>query len=85
MSADLIFAFLSGLTPSSMTGTIPETVFIMFQMTFAMITTALLLGAVADRIKFTTVLIFAPLWMVVVYAPIAHWVWGSGAFWGNRL
>lgn len=77
------FAFLDGLTPASMTGTIPETVFIMFQMTFAMITTALLLGSVADRIKFTTVLIFAPLWMIVVYAPIAHWVWGPGGFLGG--
>lgn len=77
------FAFLDGLTPASMVGSIPETVFIMFQMTFAMITTALLLGSVADRIKFTTVLIFAPLWMIVVYAPIAHWVWGPGGFLGG--
>ncbi len=77
------FAFLKHLTSESMTGTIPESVFIMFQMTFAMITTALLLGSVADRIKFTTVLVFAPLWMIVVYAPIAHWVWGPGGFLGG--
>lgn len=74
---------LEGITPTSMTGTIPETVFIMFQMTFAMITTALLLGSVADRIKFSAVLVFAPLWMIVVYAPIAHWVWGPGGFLGG--
>lgn len=77
------FAFLKHLTPAALTGSIPESVFIMFQMTFAMITTALLVGAVADRIKFTTVLIFAPLWMIVVYAPIAHWVWGPGGFLGG--
>lgn len=76
-------AFLDKLTPSSLSGTIPESVFIMFQMTFAMITTALLLGSVADRIKFTSVLVFAPLWMMLVYAPIAHWVWGPGGFLGG--
>lgn len=76
-------ALLSGVAPESATGTIPETVFIVFQLTFAMITTALLLGSVADRIKFTAVLIFAPLWMVTVYAPIAHWVWGPGGFLGG--
>ncbi len=76
-------AFLTKLTPDALIGTIPESVFIMFQMTFAMITTALLLGSVADRIKFTSVLVLAPLWMVVVYAPIAHWVWGPGGFLGG--
>lgn len=74
---------LDGVAPDSAEGTIPETVFIMFQMTFAIITTALLIGAVADRIKFKALLVFAPLWMIVVYAPIAHWVWGPGGFIGG--
>jgi Amt family ammonium transporter len=74
---------LDGVTPNSLTGTIPESVFIVFQMTFAVITVALLFGAVADRIKFTSVLIFTPLWLLVVYAPIAHWVWGPGGFIGG--
>ena len=74
---------LSGVTPQSASGTIPETVFIMFQMTFAIITVALLVGAVADRIKFSALLIFTPLWVICVYAPIAHWVWGPGGFLGG--
>ena len=74
---------MEGVTPSSLTGTIPESVFVMFQMTFAIITAALLVGAVADRIKFTSLLLFAPLWIIVVYAPIAHWVWGPGGFLGG--
>jgi Amt family ammonium transporter len=74
---------MADITPSSLFGTIPETVFLVFQMTFAIITTALLVGAVADRIKFTSLLIFAPLWVLIVYAPIAHWVWGPGGFLGG--
>lgn len=74
---------LAGVGRESAVGTIPETVFIVFQMTFAIITTALLFGAVADRIKFTSVLVFTPLWMILVYAPIAHWVWGPGGFLGG--
>lgn len=74
---------LHGVGLESATGTIPETVFIVFQMTFAIITTALLIGAVADRIKFTAVLVFTPLWLLLVYAPIAHWVWGPGGFIGG--
>ena len=74
---------LNGVTSYSLTGTIPESVFIVFQMTFAIITIALLFGAVADRIKFTSVLIFTPLWLILVYAPIAHWVWGPGGFIGG--
>ena len=76
-------AMLEGITPQGMTGSIPETVFIMFQMTFAIITAALLLGSVADRIRFSSVLVFVPLWMVLVYSPIAHWVWGPGGFIGG--
>ncbi|MBN8521714.1 MAG: ammonium transporter [Alphaproteobacteria bacterium] len=74
---------LAGVTPSALVGTIPESVFIMFQMTFAIITTALLVGAVADRIKFTALLIFTPLWMLCVYVPIAHWVWGPAGLLGG--
>ncbi|MEE9318771.1 MAG: ammonium transporter, partial [Rhodospirillales bacterium] len=59
-------------------GTIPETVFMTFQMTFAIITPALITGALADRMKFSSLLVFLGLWMIVVYAPITHWVWGGG-------
>ncbi len=74
---------LAGVTPDSAVGTIPESVFIVFQLTFAIITTALLVGAVADRIKFTSLLVFVPVWVIVVYAPVAHWVWGPGGFIGG--
>ncbi|MDB2682839.1 ammonium transporter [Alphaproteobacteria bacterium] len=74
---------LAGVAPDSLTGTIPESVFIVFQMTFAIITTALLVGAVSDRIKFTSLLVFVPLWVIIVYAPICHWVWGPGGFIGG--
>ncbi len=80
-SLDLLM--LSGVTPTSASGTIPESVFIIFQMTFAIITAALLVGAVADRIKFSTLLVFTPLWVLLVYAPITHWVWGPGGFIGG--
>lgn len=75
--------FMAGVTPATLTGTIPESVFVMFQMTFAIITVALLVGAVADRIKFSALLVFTPLWVIIVYAPIAHWVWGPGGFLGG--
>lgn len=74
---------LSGVTPSSAEGTIPESVFIIFQLTFAIITVALLVGSVADRIKFTSLLVFTPIWVILVYAPICHWVWGPGGFIGG--
>ena len=70
--------FLAGLAPGSVSGlapTIPETVFIMFQMSFAVITPALITGAVADRMKFSAMVIFVTLWSICVYAPIAHWAW----------
>ncbi|MDE2164536.1 MAG: ammonium transporter [Alphaproteobacteria bacterium] len=57
---------------------VPETVFVMFQMTFAIITPALIIGAYVERIKFNAVLLFSALWLIVVYAPVAHWVWGGG-------
>ncbi|MFP6773069.1 MAG: ammonium transporter [Alphaproteobacteria bacterium] len=75
--------FLKGIGVGSMTGTIPESVFMMFQMTFAIITPALITGAVAERIKFSSLMVFLALWLVVVYAPICHWVWGGGGFLGS--
>lgn len=70
--------FLSGVTVDSMSGTIPETVFMTFQMTFAVITPALIVGAFAERMKFSSMLLFMAIWLTVVYAPICHWVWGGG-------
>jgi Amt family ammonium transporter len=70
--------FLAGVTGDSLSGTIPETVFMTFQMTFAIITPALIVGAFAERMKFSAVLWFMSLWLVLVYAPICHWVWGGG-------
>ncbi len=70
--------FLIGLEVDSMSGTIPESVFMMFQMTFAIITPALITGAIAERMKFSALLWFVGLWSVIVYAPIAYWVWGGG-------
>jgi len=71
-------AFLSGLKPDSLQGTIPEYVFVCFQLTFAAITPALIVGAFAERMKFSAVLWFLGLWLLAVYAPIAHMVWGGG-------
>ncbi len=71
-------AFLAGVGLTSMSGDLPETVFFMFQMTFAIITPALIVGAFVERIKFSAVLLFSLLWSIVVYAPVAHWVWGGG-------
>jgi ammonium transporter, Amt family len=71
-------AFLSGVTPDSLTLTIPEVLFFAFQMTFAIITPALIVGAYVERIGFGFVLLFSALWMLCVYAPVAHWVWGGG-------
>ena len=70
--------FLRGMDIDALSGTIPESVFMTFQMTFAIITPALITGALADRMKFSSMLVFLSLWMVIVYAPITHWVWGGG-------
>ncbi|MGE5548167.1 MAG: ammonium transporter [Solirubrobacterales bacterium] len=67
--------FLDGIEKTTLSGSIPESVFMMFQMTFAIITPALITGAFADRMKFSAMLVFMTLWLVIVYAPIAHWVW----------
>lgn len=69
--------FLSGLTADSLSGTIPESVFVIFQMTFAIITPALITGAFADRMKFSALLWFTGLWLLFVYAPVCHMVWGG--------
>jgi ammonium transporter, Amt family len=71
-------AFLAGITPDSLSGTIPEYVFVAFQLTFAAITPALVVGAFAERMKFSAVLWFLGLWLFVCYAPMAHMVWGGG-------
>ena len=77
-------AFLAGVGVDSLTGTIPETVFITFQMTFAIITPALIGGAFAERMKFSAMLLFTALWSTVVYAPVCHMAWsGEGAFFAN--
>ncbi len=71
-------AFLAGVTVDSLQGTIPETVFMTFQMTFAIITPALIVGAFAERMKFSAMLIFMAIWVSIVYVPVCHWVWGGG-------
>jgi Amt family ammonium transporter len=71
-------ALLLGVGRSSVAGTLPETVFFMFQMTFAVITPALIVGAYVERVRFHAVLLFSALWLVLVYAPVTHWVWGGG-------
>ncbi|WP_414693142.1 ammonium transporter [Parvibaculum sp.] len=70
--------FLSGLSVGNISGVIPESVFMVFQMTFAIITPALITGAFADRMKFSSMLVFMTLWSIFIYAPICHWVWGGG-------
>ncbi|MCQ4326176.1 ammonia channel protein [Stutzerimonas stutzeri] len=76
-------AFLSGLSPDSLIGAFPESVFITFQMTFAIITPALIVGAFAERMKFSAMLVFLGVWFTLVYAPIAHMVWSGdgGLMW----
>ena len=76
-------AFLAGVARETVSGTIPESVFFMFQMTFAIITPALVIGGFAERMRFGAVLWFAVLWLLIVYVPIAHWVWGGG--WLTKL
>lgn len=70
--------FLNGMSVDALVGTIPESVFMTFQMTFAIITPALIAGAFADRMKFSAMLIFMTFWSLLVYAPVTHWVWGGG-------
>ncbi len=70
--------FMNGVGEASLSGDIPEVAFALFQMTFAIITPALIVGGFAERMRFSAVLIFSALWLLLVYAPICHWVWGGG-------
>ncbi len=74
----LDYIFLSGIDASSLSGTIPTYVYALFQMTFAGITVALVVGAVVDRMKFSSWIVFATLWITFIYSPVAHWAWGGG-------
>ena len=71
-------AFFAGVGEDAMSGTIPESAFATFQLTFAIITPALVVGGFAERMRFSSVLIFTTLWLLLVYAPVCHWVWGGG-------
>jgi Amt family ammonium transporter len=75
---DFSKVMMVGMTKETLAGDIPESLFMLFQMTFAVITPALIIGAYAERMKFSAVLIFSGLWLLVVYAPVTHWVWGGG-------
>lgn len=74
----LASAGLAGITPESMSGDLPENLFLMFQLTFAIITVAIIAGAAVERIRFSAFMVFGAAWIVLVYAPICHWVWGGG-------
>ena len=76
-------SFLAGIDVKTVKGTIPETLFAMYQMTFAIITPALVIGAFAERVRFSAMLLFSVLWLLFVYVPVAHWVWGDG--WLQKL
>jgi Amt family ammonium transporter len=69
---------LAGVMEGSLSGDIPESLFVLFQMTFAIITPALIIGGFAERMKFSAVVLFSAIWLIVVYAPVTHWVWGDG-------
>lgn len=71
-------AWLAGIGRDALSGTLPETVFVMFQLTFAIITPALIVGGFAERIKYSSMLLFSLLWLTLVYFPVCHWVWGGG-------
>jgi Amt family ammonium transporter len=71
-------AFMAGVDTKALSGTIPESVFSMFQLTFAIITPALVVGAYAERVRYSGMLVFSLLWLLAVYLPVAHWVWGGG-------
>jgi Amt family ammonium transporter len=71
-------AFMNGVGEDALSGDIPETAFALFQMTFAIITPALIVGGFAERMRFSAVLVFSALWLLLVYAPVCHWVWGGG-------
>ena len=70
--------FFASISVDSMMGTIPASLFAVFQMTFAIITPALIVGAFAERMRFSAMLVFCSIWLLVVYSPVCHWVWGGG-------
>ncbi|MGK3628338.1 ammonium transporter, partial [Acinetobacter sp. A11] len=74
---DLSKAMLNGVAFDALSGTIPESLFVIFQMTFAIITVAILSGSIADRMKYSAFMVFIAVWVLVVYAPITHWVWAA--------
>jgi len=78
MIGGLNHLFLNGIDANSVSGSIPTYVFVMFQLTFAGITVALVLGSIVDRMKFSSWVVFATLWITLIYCPVAHWVWGGG-------
>lgn len=78
-------SFLTGIMPDTLSGSIPEILFVIFQMTFAIITVAIISGSIAERMKFSAYLLFITVWVVVIYSPIAHWIWGGGFFTGDAL
>ncbi len=75
---DFSKVMLAGIGRESLAGDIPESLFMLFQMTFAVITPALIIGGYAERMKFSAMLLFSCIWLLVVYVPITHWVWGGG-------
>ncbi|MBV1915338.1 MAG: ammonium transporter [Pseudomonadales bacterium] len=75
---DFSRVFMTGITRDTLSGTIPESLFALFQMTFAIITPALIVGGFAERMRFSAMLLFSALWVLLVYVPITHWVWGGG-------
>jgi Amt family ammonium transporter len=82
---DFSKAFMAGVGVEALSGSIPETVFSVFQLTFAIITPALIVGAFAERMKFSAMLWFMTLWVTLVYAPVCHWVWGGGWLGGQGV
>ena len=74
---DFAKAMLNGVAFDALTGTIPESLFVIFQMTFAIITVAIISGSIADRMKYSAFMVFIAVWVLVVYAPITHWVWAA--------
>jgi len=80
---DLSHFFLLGIKPTDISGTIPTYVFILFQMTFAGITVALISGSIVERMKFSAWIIFSILWLTFIYSPVCHWVWGEGWLYGD--
>ena len=76
---------MAGIGPGTLTGSVPTLLFATFQLTFAIITAALISGAIADRMKFAAWLVFVPVWTLLVYVPVAHWVWGPGGWIAHSL